>query len=74
QGGGYSLEAMVIAAMGIEGISLPDVNFDSEGDMFAARGSQESLKVIAELVRRLVGDWDYSEKAILHSVSKGHFD
>ena len=74
QGGGYSLEAMVNAAMALEGITLPDVRFDCESSMFVVRGDKPALRVIAELIRRLLSDGAFAEKAITYSISKGEFD
>jgi len=74
QGGGYSLEAMVNAAMALEGITLPDARFDCESSMFAVRGAKPSLRVIAGLLRRLLSDRGFAEKAITYSISKGEFD
>lgn len=74
QGGGYSMEAMVQAALEIEASILPDLDPASEGSMFAMRGAMASLKIVARIVRRLLSDADYAEAAIAHSLARGHFD
>jgi hypothetical protein len=74
QGGGHSLQAMVQAALEIDGVKLADIRFDSEADMFVARGEKSSLKTIAGIVRQLLGDPTFAEQAIAHSVSRGEFD
>jgi len=42
--------------------------------MFVARGEKSSLKTIAGIVRRLLGDPTFAEQAIAHSISRGEFD
>jgi hypothetical protein len=74
QGGGYSLEAMVDAALEIEGLELPDLKPASEADMFAMRGEKSSLMVVARIVRRLLVDSEYAEAAIARSRANGAFD
>jgi hypothetical protein len=71
---GYSLEAMVEAALKIEGLDFPDLKPASEADMFAMRGEKSSLKVVARIVRRLLADSAYAEAAIAHSLADGAFD
>lgn len=73
-GGGYTMEAMVQAALQIEGLECPDLALASEGGMFAMRGEKGSLKIVAGLVRRLLSDPDYAEAAIAHSVARGLFE
>ena len=74
QGGGYSMEAMVQAALDIEGKTVADVDFDSEGDAFHIRGGKASLKTVADIIRRFMVDPAYAEKAILHAESGGYFE
>jgi hypothetical protein len=74
QGGGYSLQAMVEAVADIEGIEMPGLTFDSEADMFVARGDKSALRIVAEIVRRVLGDRGLADKAIVHSRERGHFD
>jgi hypothetical protein len=74
EGGGYSMEAMVQAALEIEGLTLPDLEPASEGSMFAMRGGKASLKIVAQIVRRLVSDADCAEAVIAHSLTRGLFD
>lgn len=74
QGGGYSMEAMVQAALELEGKTVTDVDFDSEGDAFHIRGGKASLKIIADIVRRFLIDPAYAEKAILHAEAGGYFE
>jgi hypothetical protein len=74
QGGGYSMEAMVEAALKIERLDLPDLKPASEGSMFAMRGEKSSLKIVTEIVRKLLSDPDYAEAAIAHSLARGLFD
>ena len=73
-GGGYTLEAMVDAALQIEGLTLPDLEPASEGSMFAMRGEKSSLKTVADIVRRLLAEPDYAEAAIARSVAQGTFE
>jgi hypothetical protein len=74
QGGGHSLQAMVQAALEIDGIKPADIRFNSEADMFVARGDKNSLKTIVGIIRRLLADPAFAEQAIAHSVSRGEFD
>ena len=74
QGGGYSLEAMVRAALEIEGTTVLGVDFDSEGDAFHIRGEKASLKIIADIVRRIMLDPVYAEATIVHAEERGHFE
>lgn len=74
QGGGCSLQAMVEVAAEIEGIEIPGLTFDSEADVLVARGDKSALRIVAGIVRRLLGDRAFAEKAIAHSHERGHFD
>lgn len=73
-GGGHTLQAMVEAALQIEGFDLPNLEPASESDMFSMRGEKSSLKIVADIVRKLLSDPDYAEAAIAHSVAQGLFD
>jgi hypothetical protein len=73
-GGGYTMEAMVDAALQIEGLTLPDLEPASEGSMFSMRGEKSSLKIVADIVRRLLSEPDSAEAAIAHSVAQGTFE
>jgi hypothetical protein len=74
QGGGYSLQAIVEAVADTEGIEMPGLTFDSEADMFVARGDKSALRIVAGVVRRVLGDRGLAENAIVHSRERGHFD
>jgi hypothetical protein len=73
-GGGYTMEAMVESALQIEGLELPDLEPASEGSMFAMRGEKSSLKIVADIVRKLLAEPDYAEATIAHSVAQGLFE
>ena len=70
-GGGYTMEAMVDAALAIERLELADLEPASEASMFSMRGEKSSLKIVADIVRRLLSEPDYAEAAIAHSVAQG---
>lgn len=75
QGGGYSWEAMVKAALQIRDIELSEVEFDPESDMFAVVSStKEPLLIIANTVRALCEDRALMEKAISTAKSEGYFE
>ena len=73
-GGGYTMEAMVDAALAIEGLELADLVPASEASMFSMRGQKSSLKIVADIIRRLLSEPDYAEAAIAHSVAQGKFE
>ncbi|MDC7682655.1 hypothetical protein PQU92_05170 [Asticcacaulis sp. BYS171W] len=73
QGGGYSLESMVIAALEISDQKIA-VDFDSEGDCFVAWGDKEELRVVARIVLRITSDNDYAKMVMKHAVARGYFE
>src|SRR5262245_36081823 len=75
QGGGYSWEAMVKAILEIRAIELDDVDFDPEGDMFAATSpNKASLETIARIIKELTEDRKLMEQAITHAKDGGYFE
>jgi hypothetical protein len=74
QGGGHTLQAMVGAALEMERTQVADIRFDSEADMFVARGEKGSLRTIAKIVARLFADTDFAQRAIAHALAHGEFD
>jgi hypothetical protein len=75
QGGGYTWEALVKAAVELKSIEVPGIEYDPESDMFAAYGSnKESLIKIASLIKEMTEDPDTLKKAITKAKSGGYFE
>jgi hypothetical protein len=75
QGGGYSWESMIRAVLAMRSIELDDVDFDPEGDMFAAASANKaSLETIAHIIKDLVGNRELMDEAITLAKADGYFE
>jgi len=75
QGGGYTWESMVTAVLEMRSIVLEDVDFDPEGDMFAAASANKaSLQTIAHIIKELAENHELMAQAIAHAKDGGYFE
>lgn len=76
QGGGYTWEALVRAAVSTEAhAALAEIEFDSEGDAFVAYTANESVaNKVKEIIERLSSDISYREKYIKLAGSEGYLE
>lgn len=74
QGGGYTTEALVLAAFDLEKLDLPDLEFDPEGDAFFIRGTKASLLIVAGIIDCIMTDKVYAENLIAHAEAMGIFE
>ena len=73
QGGGYTWESLVKAALG--GVKPHGVEFDPEGDAFYAYASSaSSLASVKEAIGRLVSDPEFMEECIVRARQGGYLE